>query len=157
MNAETITWVFLIGGGVLMALELAVPGLIVVFFGAAAVITGLLSLSGIVTDITTLLVIWVVLSLALVLLLRRFAIRLFPSESSYRLVEDDVDAIGRIVDVVATVSESGTEGRISYNGTTWPVISSGGQIRKGRKARILYRDNISWVVEPVPEKRRTDR
>lgn len=148
---DTITLIWLIGGASLMVLELLIPGLIVVFFGISAVIVGLLNYLGIVTDLEYSLVIWFTLSLISVLFFRKIALRFFPSESTYQLVEEDVDVIGSIVTVITDVSEDTSEGRIEFQGTSWPAVSNSGTIKAGDKAKILYRDNISWVVEICDE------
>ncbi|HCF59376.1 MAG TPA: nodulation protein NfeD, partial [Myxococcales bacterium] len=38
MSPETITWIWLVGGVALMLAELIVPGAVVIFLGAAAVL-----------------------------------------------------------------------------------------------------------------------
>lgn len=149
MNTGLFPWIFIIGGVTLMVLEIVLPGLIAIFLGAAAIIVGLLALSGILTGIDYMLLVWVILSFILVLVFRRLALKFFPSERKYQFVEDDVSAVGKIVEVITTVDDRGTGGRISHNGTSWPAMSSRGTIEAGRQARIVYRDNISWVVEPI--------
>ena len=151
MNSAQYSWIFIIGGAILMVLEIVLPGLIAVFLGAAAVIVGFLALAGMITGIGNMLLAWVILSFALVLIFRRLALKLFPSDRRYQFVEDDVSAIGQTVEVIKTVDDRSTDGRISYNGTSWPAMSSRGTIEAGDRARIVYRDNISWVVEPVDD------
>jgi len=151
MTHETITWIWIIGGIVLMVLELLVPGLIIVFFGAAALLVGLLNWLGFIESLSTSFGIWIALSLVLVVIFRNFAVKLFPSESNYQLVEEDVDAIGSIVEVVSTVHEDNNSGRIMYNGTSWQAVSNNGTIEKGQKAKLVHRDNISWIVVPFEE------
>lgn len=149
MTTEILIW--LIGGAVLMVLELLMPGMIIVFFGVAALAVGLLLYAGFISGVVNSLIAWFILSLLCVVIFRRLALRFFPSESSYQLVEDDVSAAGTEVDVLKEVQVDSSEGRISYNGTSWPAVSREGAIAAGRKARLLYRDNISWVVEAVDE------
>ena len=151
MKINIIALVWLIGGAVLMALELLTPGLIVVFFGVGAVIVGVLYWLGFISSIINSIGVWIVVSFVLVLAFRKLALKFFPSESKYQLVEEDVDAIGTIVEVIETVDEKSLSGRISYNGTSWHALSKKGIIPSGGKARILYRDNISWVVEPCSD------
>jgi inner membrane protein len=148
MAPETITWIWIIAGTILLLSELIVPGLVVVFFGTGAILAGILRWAGIISGIFESFFTWLIISLVLVLVFRRFALKLFPSDSNYQLTEEDVEAIGKTVTVTKTIHEDSTDGRISYGGTTWPAISNGGIIKKGKKARLLYRDNISWVVEP---------
>jgi membrane protein implicated in regulation of membrane protease activity len=149
MTTQQIAFVFIIAGVVLMILELMIPGLVTIFFGISAVMIGLLYWLGFFYNIAYAIFLWFILSLVLILAFRKIALKFFPSDSKYQLVEDDVDAIGAIVDVLQTIDEKSSNGRISYNGTSWPATSNGGVIEKGKKAKLLYRDNISWIVESV--------
>jgi len=151
MKPETITLIWFITGCTLMLAELFVPGLVIVFLGIAALMVSFFLWAGVLSGIINSFIAWLFLSLLLVLFLRRFAVRLFPSESSYQLVEEDIDTIGTVVDVVETVHENDNKGRISFGGTTWPAISNHGTIEAGKKATLLYRDDISWVIEPCME------
>ena len=139
------------GGGVLVLLELLMPGMIIVFFGVSAWVVGFLYWLGLVEAVESLLGVWIILSFLLVLVFRKLGMKLFPSDSAYQFVEEDVDTIGTVVTVVKTVSEDNNDGRISYSGTSWQATSSKGTIEEGKKARLLYRDNISWVVEPCSD------
>jgi len=51
-------------------------------------------------------------------------------------------------EVVETVSPSHTDGRISFQGTTWPATSDAAEILPGAKVTILYRENLGWRVQP---------
>jgi hypothetical protein len=59
-------------------------------------------------------------------------------------------ALGQVVEVVRTCSE-GEEGRIRWEGTLWRAQTLGGRIDAGQQARLMYRDNLVWVVEPYDE------
>ncbi len=147
MEKDTIAFIWIIGGIALMVAELATPGMVIVFLGFSAVVVGVLNYGGILSSQVWSAVLWAAVSLALVLAFRKVALRLFPSERSYQLVEDDVDAIGTVVTVIKRINDRTPEGRINYAGTSWQALSSRGVIEEGKKARLLYRDNISWVVE----------
>ncbi|MDA3821474.1 MAG: NfeD family protein, partial [Bacteroidales bacterium] len=75
----------------------------------------------------------------------------FPSDSNYQMVEEDVDAIGSVVEVISTVYQDNNSGRIMFNGTSWQAVSNKGIIEAGTKAKLVHRDNISWVVVPWEE------
>ncbi len=92
-----------------------------------------------------------ILSLGLNVALRQLLARLVPAESSYQSPDEDLNALGSLVDVLETVQEEHSEGRIRFQGTSWPAISQKGSIPSGGKARLLFRENLVWVVEPVPE------
>jgi membrane protein implicated in regulation of membrane protease activity len=148
---ETITWIWLIAGILLIATELFLPGLVVCFLGAAAIIVAILRWFGLIPGLMESFTVWFVTSIVLLLGLRHFLLKWIPSESSYDLTDEDVIAVGSIVDVVETVSDSGKQGRIRFAGTTWPAITRQGTLLAGQKARLLYRDNLVWVVESHQE------
>lgn len=153
---DIITWLWLIAGIVLIATELFIPGLVVCFLGFGAVIVAVLRWFGVFTGLAQSFIVWLVTSIALLIVLRRVLLKWVPSESSYTATDEDYDAVGSIVEVVQEVSES-TQGRIRYAGTTWPATTRHGILLPGQKARLLYRDNLVWIVEahhelPAPEK-----
>jgi len=151
ISNHTIAMIWIIAGVIIMFLELLTPGMVIVFFGASAVITGILYLFAIFQSLPIALFFWIATSLLLVLAFRKVAVKLFPSDSSYQFLEEDVEVIGTIVDVTKKITSLNNKGRIIFQGTTWPAVSNKGEINPGEKAKIILRDNISWVVEPVDE------
>ena len=147
---DTITWLWLIAGLLLIATELFIPGLVVCFLGAAAILVAAFRWLGLVSGLMESFTVWFVTSIVLLIGLRHFLMRWIPSESTYTVADEDVDAVGSIVEVVQTVSES-TQGRIRYAGTTWPAATLHGTLLPGQKARLLYRDNLVWVIESHQE------
>jgi inner membrane protein len=149
--SDTITWTFLIAGILLIGTELFLPGLVVCFLGAAAIIVAGLRWIGLIPGLTESLTVWFITSIVLLLGLRHFVLRWIPSDSTYELTDEDVSAVGSIVEVVQTVSDSNQQGRIRYAGTTWPAVTRQGTLLPGQKAKLLYRDNLVWVVESDQE------
>ena len=90
MTQNTISLIWIIGGIVIMLLELMVPGLVIVFFGAAALVVGLLNLTGIIDSLIHSFTLWFILSIVFVLVFRKIFMKLFPADTSYQLIEDDV-------------------------------------------------------------------
>jgi membrane protein implicated in regulation of membrane protease activity len=148
MDPDMITLMWLIGGVLLMASEVMVPGLVVIFIGAAAVIVSGLRWLGL-ENLTASFLLWGVLSTALVLATRSVAEKLVKSEKHRASVNGGVEALGVEVDVVVTCREDSTEGRIRYQGTTWPATTISGEVPAGSRARLVVRDNLAWVVEPL--------
>ena len=128
-----------------MVTELFLPGLIVVFFGLAAVIVACLQWLGLFPGLTESFTVWIVTSLVLLLALRHFMRKWLPSESSVQMTDEDVEAAGMIVEITEP-------GRIRFGGTSWPAVTKEGlPISACKTARLLYRDNLVWVVEPYQE------
>ncbi len=148
-NIAAIVWMVL--GIILLVIELALPGMVFVFFGVGALLISLVVFLGIIQSISISILLWLVISFLLFMLLRRIINKYIPSKSNYQFVEDDVDIAGKIVEVVSRINSNNSDGRISYSGTTWPAISRNSVIEPGKKAKILYRDNISFVVEPYDD------
>lgn len=151
MKEHMFALIWFAAGIILLVLELIVPGIVLVFFGVGALLVSLAVFLGLVKSISTSIIIWLVISFLLFIFLRRIILKFIPSKSSYQFVEEDVDMVGKVVEVVSTIDNKGSDGRISYSGTTWPAISRSGIITPGSKVRILYRDNISFIVEPCEE------
>jgi membrane protein implicated in regulation of membrane protease activity len=149
--ADVWTWVWLGAGAFLMAAELAVPGLVVVFLGMAAVVVALGRWLGLWTSPMGSLTAWFTWSIVFLVILRSLVLRWFPGESTVQATDEDSEAFGQIVEVVTGVNAKDPAGRIRYQGTSWPAISLQGDIPAGRKARLLARDNLAWVVEPVED------
>ncbi|MCZ6556587.1 MAG: NfeD family protein, partial [SAR324 cluster bacterium] len=105
MNPDTITWIWLGAGVLLMFTELLVPGLVVVFLGLGAVLVAfgrwLHLLEGIVPSFTA----WFVISLALLIGLRQLLARFLPAETTYQSPDEDINAQGSLVDVVEAVAD----------------------------------------------------
>lgn len=150
MNPDLITWMWCIGGLALIIAEYFLPHFFAGFLGVAAIIVGLLRWTGLVTDFVPSFLTWAVTSTVLLLTLRQLAIKKLHAESSYQMTDEDVEAVGEIVEVVSTVGHNNNQGRIRFRGTTWPAMSREGTITAGSKVRLLYRDNLNWIVEPHP-------
>lgn len=145
------TWVWLAAGALLMAAELAVPGLVVVFLGMAAIVVGLGRWAGLWDSAMGSLTAWFILSIVMLVALRSLVARWLPGESTVEPTDEDTAALGSIVEVVTQVNATDQSGRIRFQGTSWPAISLKGVIPPGAKVRLLARDNLAWVVEPADE------
>ncbi len=151
VDADTITWIFLAGGSILMVLELVLPGGLAFFLGFSGVIVGILRWLGIVSDPGISVTAWLLLAVGLTVAIRPFIKKYFKGESDFKTADEDVEAAGQIVDVIEQVSSENENGRIRYNGITWQARALEGVIPAGTKARISYRESTIWIVEPVDE------
>ncbi len=151
MDFHTITMIWFFFGLALVLAEMLIPGLVVIFLGVGAMLVALLRFVGILQSEINSFTTWFILSLVLILALRWVFLRIFPPESAFVPTKEDEDSYGTIVEVIEKIQANNTEGRIRFRGTTWPAICSDGIIPKGQKVKLLYRDNLSWVVESVPE------
>jgi len=69
-------------------------------------------------------------------------------EVGYELEEEDLEALGTVVEVIVAVEEGHAHGRIAFRGSTWPATSITEPIPQGERARLVHRDNLVWWVEP---------
>lgn len=153
MDGDVVTLIWLAVGLLLIAFELFVPGLVVVFAGLGALAVALLRFVGVIEGLPASFAAWMVSSVVMVLAFRSTLRRWFPAEETVRVENEAVDAYGKVVEVLEEVTESGGDkppGRVSFGGTSWPARTAEGTIKAGERARLVFRDNLAWVVEPVP-------
>ena len=149
MSPETITWIWLGAGIALMLAEFAVPGAVVIFLGLAAVMVAGLRWIGLIDELMSSFTAWFILSLAMVIGLRSLVGRFTSSDRTVQPTDEDLAAFGKEVEVTARVGDD-LEGRVRFSGTTWPARSLKGPIEPGGRARIVDRENLALVVEPLP-------
>lgn len=151
MDAETLTSIFFIGGLALMIFETLVPGGVSFFLGVSGLFVGTLRWMGLLEDPAASIITWLFTSVALILAMRPLLMKYWGGESSYKLANEDVEAMDRVVDVIEPVNADDNSGRIRFQGISWQAKTLEGKIPAGSKAKIRYRDNVTWIVEPVDE------
>ncbi|MCE9596374.1 MAG: NfeD family protein [Spirochaetia bacterium] len=139
-------WIIWVVGGVGLALlEILVPGLVSLFLGVGAVITGLLIAAGWLQDLVTQIFAWIIISLGLFLLFRGQVYKYFPAfERKDAITEDDV-MLGKIVEVVEAI-EPDNPGRVHVHQSSWKAVATQ-SIAVGEKVRIVRRDQMTLNVE----------
>lgn len=151
MDGESLTWIFLIGGAALMILETLIPGGVSFFLGFSGVLVGALRYFGILMEPGPSILTWLATSIGLILLFRPLLKKYWGGESFFKLPDEDFEAMDQIVEVVEPVNDQDNSGRIKFQGISWQARTVEGEIKSGRKAKIKYRDNVTWVVEPLDE------
>jgi membrane protein implicated in regulation of membrane protease activity len=151
MDAETITMIFFIGGLALMIIETLIPGGVSFFLGVSGLLVGALRWFGIIESPATSIITWLFTSVGLILAMRPLLMKYWGGESSYKLANEDIEAMDQIVDVVEPVNADTNSGRIRFQGISWKAQTIEGTIPAGSKAKIRYRNNVTWIVEPVDE------
>lgn len=147
---EMLTVIALVLGGLLMVLELAVPGGIAFSVGLSTIGVGLLYQFALVSNPMNIFLLWCSLSVAAGAAGVYIVKKLFGSgEALKEYYDEDVDAYGKFA--VATEAIDEKHGRISFQGTGWNAVSINGAIKKGGSVKIVGRDNITWIVEPAEE------
>jgi membrane protein implicated in regulation of membrane protease activity len=148
LDPTFLTWAFVLGGLLLMGLETLVPGGVAGFLGLGGLVIAGFRAMGVLVDPWTAILTWIFLSVGLTIALRPLAMRLVRGETSLDLTNEDAEAMGQTVKVVKDVGEEQT-GRIRYRGAEWDARTVEGRLPEGATAKLLYRDNLTWIVEPA--------
>lgn len=143
-----VTWAFVLGGLGLMLLETVVPGGIAFFLGAGGLLVGGFRALGLLYDPLTAVVTWIFLSTGLTIALRPLMLRFVQGDISLAVTDEDAEAMGQTVTVIQPVGPEET-GRIRFRGAAWDARTLEGTLPKGAEAQLLYRDNLTWIVEPA--------
>lgn len=130
-----------------MISELFLPGGFVFFLGLSATIVGALTYF-IEIQFWTQSLIWAVLSGLLIWAGGSFLRAFFPSASE-RVILNPEEGPGRIVLVSKDILVERKGGRVQFQGTEWDAISKTKRIPAGKRAKIVFRENLTFVVEPI--------
>ena len=140
---------WIVAGLIIMALEFLVPGAVIIFFGCGAVLTGVLTMLGVLPGLGAQLLTWALSSLVLVLFFRRKIAELFPSLERYDPRPEPEEMIGRRVLVLEDILPDENSGRVRFQGATWQAATTAGPIFAGNDAKIVARKNLLLIVEPA--------
>ena len=149
VDGEFLTWLFLAGGIVLMILELAIPGGVAFFLGLSGLAVGLLRFVGILSDPVWAVSAWLLTSVALTIAIRPLIRKYLKPESSFKLADEDYEAMDQIAIVTDELNDIDNSGRILFNGVSWQARSVEGRIPAGKEVVIRHRENTTWVVESI--------
>jgi inner membrane protein len=137
-------------GILFMVIELSHFGFVFFFFGIGAIITALLSLTGISHSIEVNTIIFLVISLLSLALLRRKMSNVFKGKISSKA--DAGKATGEIIGekALSTVKivPNSINGRVEFHGTIWNAQSDE-VIEKGKVVEITGRTNLTLTVKAV--------
>lgn len=135
---------------VLMLTELVLPGFIIIFFGIGAWVTAVCIWIGFADSLNTQLVIFLVSSLASLVLFRRQGQKYFKGKVSGKV--DDVsrldDVKGEKALVIEEIVPQGLPGKVEFHGTVWNAVADE-TIPKGTPVEVLERDNLTLKVKPL--------
>ena len=139
-----------LGSGIfLMAIEFLVPGLVMVFVGLGSLTVALGMHFGYIDGILQQFITFFISSIIYLFTLRFLVLRFVPSVTRKENIDEDEEVIGSIVEIVADIN-SGEFGRVEHSGSSWQARVEGDQtILKGEQAKIIGRDNITWIVQKI--------
>lgn len=149
MDAESPITIWAVIGVVLIIAETVIPGGIVMFLGAAALLVSGTLMLGIIDTWPQSITLWFILSIILVLSFRQVVQRFVGGDVSINNTDEDVDNFGKIADVIDNIGPGEKAGRVEFQGSVWPALGNGKLIESGTRVRVICHENISLVVEPV--------
>ncbi len=140
-----VAWFVL--GLIFLFLEFILPGIIIGFFGVGAILTAVLYWVGILDSLTAQLICFLVSSLLLLFVLRRYLKKLFVGKTTTGRDSDEMDnPVGKTAKVVEDIKKDGSQGRIVFEGTEWKALSTQ-DIPAGSIVTITDKDNITYTVK----------
>src|SRR5690625_7877684 len=92
VDADTITWIFLAGGSIVMVVELLLPGGLAFFLGFSGVIVGILRWLGIVTDPCISVTAWFFLAVGLTVDMRPLIKKYSRAEANFKTADESLVA-----------------------------------------------------------------
>jgi len=142
---DTIAWLIL--GGLLIFLEVFIPGAILSFLGLSALIIGGLLHFQMISGFLYSMILWFILSIVFILFLRSFVLRFMPSVTEKQETCEEKHAEGSIVEVLERITPHGN-GRIRFRDTSWEAHSEE-TLEKGAFAKIIASKDNGWIVGPI--------
>jgi inner membrane protein len=136
-------------GIVMMVIEFMVPGFVIFFFGLGAFVVALLCFIIPTLTLNTQLVIFILTSLASLLLLRKWFKCIFSGfQNKKEAMPKNIDSyIGKTAIVVKDIVPNST-GKIEFHGTEWNAISDV-PIKSGEHIVILKQSNLTFEVRKI--------
>ncbi|MFN0016442.1 MAG: NfeD family protein [Saprospiraceae bacterium] len=140
------TQLWVIAAAVALIVELLTVSFFFMFLAVGAAVTALLTWFGITPGTVSQLVCFSLVSLASLVLFRRYALRFFGKNAKADQYEDFV---GHRATVSVAIPANG-EGKVHYRGTEWIALSHDGKpIESGTVVAVKRMDGIRVVVEIV--------
>ena len=142
LSDPAVIW-FLIGLGLLL-LELVLPGLVILFFGAGAWVT---ALACVIHDfnLNWQILIFLVASLLGLVLLRKYLKRKFFDRKSGNIEDQLEEFTGRKGKVIEDFKDG--RGRIEFKGTQWSARCEA-PLKKNQWVTIIGKDSLILEVKP---------
>jgi membrane protein implicated in regulation of membrane protease activity len=130
--------------------EFLLPGLVMVFVGLGSLTVALGMHLGYIGSVSHQFIAFFISSTIYLITLRFLVLRFVPTNAHTEDIDEDHAAMGSIVEVVEDIL-AGELGRIEHSESTWQAKTEDETtvILKGEKAKIIGRDNITWIVQKI--------
>ena len=134
-------WIWIVAGIAMIVSEFAVPAFVICFFGAGAVLTGLLLLLCPGIGLAWQLLIFSIASIAFTLTGRK----LFAGSRNGRMEDPDQDAVSGETATVAEAIAPDRPGKVEFRGSFWTAVSDR-ELAAGQLVFVIKRDNLTLTV-----------
>ena len=141
LSDPAVIW-FLIGLGLLL-LELILPGLVILFFGAGAWVTAL-TCAIFKPNLNVQILIFLVASLAGLILLRRYLKNRFFSRKNVEIEDQLEEFIGHTANAVKDFKDGA--GKVEFKGTHWKAVSDD-PVSENQMVIIEKKDSLTLFVK----------
>lgn len=145
--------IWLVFGIVLILTELMATSVIMVFFGAGALIVAALTLAGVTTSISAQVGVFAISSAALLLLARKHLQKIFVGKYDTSSAQNDSVFVGKTTRI-SDVTEYG-DMKVVVNGASWKALHEG-PLPVGTPVRVTAVEGIAMRVAPVSADEETD-
>ena len=137
-----------IAGLVLILMEFAVPGVILVFFGIGAWIVAVLVYFGLLTSLTSQLFVFSAASIALLVVLRKWVRgKFYGHVTGTQDLSHNLDEFaGHKVTALTDIHPGKADGLVEFKGADWKA-SSEEQIKKGEMATIVKNEGLTLIIK----------
>ena len=143
--------IWALAGILLMFAELIIPGGIVILLGVACLIVAAATGLGLVAGLAQSFTLWFISSIVLLLAFRSLTQKLIGGDAHVDNTDEELDLFQQPALVKQVIGPGQLQGRVEFQGTEWPALGDGSEIPAGSKVKVICRENIALVVEPLKE------
>jgi len=145
-SLPAIMW--FVAGLVLILMEFAVPGVVLVFFGIGAWVVTVFVYFDLLTTLTSQLLVFSAASLVLLVGLRKWVRDKFYGHitGTQDLSHNLDDFIGRKVVALSDVIPGRSDGQVEFNGSNWQAVSDE-SIKQGETATIVKNEGLTLIIK----------
>lgn len=143
-----MNWIWLIAGVVLILAEFVIPGFVICFFGAAAMVVGAVLWVFPCIAFAWQLLAFAVLGVVLLLACRRYMPGIFRGSESVETVDIDDDGISGERCVCAEVITPDVPGKVDFRGSLWNAAADE-EIVPGDNCVVISRNNLTLKVRKI--------
>ena len=144
MNFD-LSLIWLITGTVLILSEFVIPGFVICFFGASAIITGIIHWLCPAVTFPWQILIFAILGVILLIGCRRYMPGVFKGKENSSGNDIDSDSIAGVFCICISDIAPNAPGKVEFRGSTWNAISSD-TIPAGTRCTVKSRNNLTLEV-----------